>query len=296
MSDVESKSALINKVVLVRLSFGVLGNSRKVSQEVLTTDADLKLLKVQKTLLDSEELRDIIQSDTAIRNVIKSKCLPYDSGLLLLPNNLKFVVHEILQTYEEQRSYLVDEFIKAYPALCQKASQRLGSLYSQTDYPSPEAVREKFNFEYQYLTFAPPGAEQMGELTEAAKEKFQEKVTQVTDHITVLLRGELLEAVAHLKSSLEPNADGKPKRLFSSAVTNVQEFLASFKDRNIINDADLEKVVEELSKTVHPNFSVDVLKDDETFKKDFHAKMEAATTKLTELVEVIPGRKFKNVS
>ncbi len=84
-------------------------------------------------------------------------------------------------------------------------------------------------------------------------------------------------------------------RLFSSTVDNIQEFMNTFKARNITNDGDLEKIVDDLQNLIHPGFSVDVLKEDASFKTDFHGKIADITSKLNNLVEVVPGRKFKQL-
>lgn len=296
MTDIQDKSSIIDKVVFVRLAFGVLGNTRQVTKEILHTDADKKLLKVQKSLLDSPELEAIRKADGRIRAFLKDYCLPYDSGVLMLPSDLIEIVAPEIKTYAEiTRPALVDTFIAAYPDLCLKASAELGSLHNPTDYPSIETVKDKFYFDYQYFTFAPPDALKYKGLAAEAEKQFQAKLEEASQSITALMRQTLLELVDHLKVALEPSADGKPKRLFSSTVDNIQEFLNTFKARNITNDADLAKVVSDLEEVIHPGFSVDTLKADASFKEDFHTKIAGITAQLGELVEVVPTRKFKNL-
>jgi len=300
--SIEEKSSLVNKVVLVRVSFGVLGNSKQVKNDILETDANKNLLRTSKQLLDSPELKALIKADAYVKQYVKHFCLPYDAGLYLLPIGFKNLIYDRLTKYDtDERPALVQAFIDAYPTLCQKAQQSgdgLGTLYNSGDYASIEYVKERFYFEYDFLQFAPPGAEQMAELTEEAKVKFNERVSQVTDHVTALMRQTLLDLVDHLKSALEPNADGKQKRIFASNITNIQEFIERFKTGDIAkitNDEELHKIVGNLSDLLHPNFSMDVLKEDEAFKKTFHQNLSEVSSNLVKITEVVSSRKFKNV-
>lgn len=294
MPNIKDHSAIVNQVVFVRLSFGVLGNSKQVKEDILTTDADRAFLKVNKELLESPELKAIIKADANLRGWLKDRCLPYDTGFMLLPKGMVDSVAPVLSDYQEViRPDLVKKFLEAYPLRCEEATQSLGSLHKASEYPSIEEVKEKFYFDYQYLTFATPDAEKFQGIAAKADEQFKARLEEASISITILMRETLLGLVDHLKIALEPSKDGKKKRVFASSITNIQDFLDTFKARNITQDSDLEAIVADLENMIHPGFDVDVLKQDESFKTDFHGKLSEITSNLKEIVEVKPGRKFK---
>jgi hypothetical protein len=76
-------------------------------------------------------------------------------------------------------------------------------------------------------------------------------------------------------------------------VTNIQDFLDTFKSRNITNDSDLESLTGELAKVLHPNFDVAVVKADSQYKDTVHTSMAEIAAKLTAMIETVPGRKFR---
>ena len=294
MPNIKDHSAIVNQVVFVRLSFGVLGNSKQVKEDILTTDADRKFLKVNKELLESPELKAIVKADANFRAWLKDRCLPYDPGFMLLPKDMIDFVAPVIAEYQEvTRPKFVQAFLDAYPLRCEEASQSLGSLHKPSEYLSLAEVKEKFYFDYQYLTFATPDAEKFKGIAEKADAQFKARLEEASISITILMRETLLDLVNHLKVALEPSGDGKKKRIFASSVTNIQDFLDTFKARNITQDSDLEAIVADLENMIHPGFDVDVLKQDEQFKTDFHGKLSAITTNLSEIVENKPGRKFK---
>ena len=290
-----------DKTMFLRVNFRVLGNSRKVANSAVLseqTQAEVSpaLLKVQKTLLDSPELKAIGKLDGEMRTYLYKKSLPYEMGVYLIPMDLIESVTARMKAFSIERETLVQAFITAYPVLCQKAAlvaEGLGILYNPADYPSAAELPGKFGCSWKYLQFMTPGTLKQYGMYEDEMQKAVEQMEQVSQEITFLMRQTLLELVAHLKSALLPNADGKPKRLFASAVTNIQEFMETFKARNITNDSDLEALATEVSKLIHPGVNTDMLKKDESFKQEVYAGMADLTGKLSELVENVPGRKFR---
>ena len=304
MATVTNKSSIVEKTVFLKTSYGLMGNSKKVPNSVINGAANTRILKIQKTLLDSEELEAIRTADGKMRNYLYNVCLPYDMGIQLLPKELLETVYTRLEAYADERNELVNVFCTAYPSLCKKAEQEIQTLafeigvpfetlWNPADYPSIEKVRAKFYFEFQCISFEVPEALKAYGVYNAELEKNRKKIEIAGEEITLLMRETLLQLVDHLKTALEPSADGKPKRLFATTVTNIQDFLDTFKARNITNDTELEALVTDVSKLIHPNMSADILKKDETFKGTVHDGMESIAAKLSAMVETVPGRKFK---
>ena len=273
------------------------------SGNALSTDVKAKLLRVQKTLLESEELNAIKTADGAMRNWLYNICLPYDMGILLLSRELLDTVTDRLDAFTDERAELVNTFVEAYPQLCIDARSQLENLatelhvpvellYNPADYPSVDRVRGLFGFEYQYFSFSIP-ENLKDEIREKETAKAQAKIEMAIEGITAALRESFLELVDHLKQALEPTADGKKKRLYATSVTNLQDFLDTFKARNVTNDKQLDALVAEVQSIIHPNVSADVLKKDESFASDVHRRMSDVSADLAKLVEVIPGRKFR---
>jgi hypothetical protein len=289
-------SGLVSKTVFLKTRFGTLGNSRKVSgSEVLDTDADKALLKVSKQLLDSPELDAIKKADAKMRTWLYNTCLPYDMGIQLLPVGLIENAQAKMSEYKAERAALVDAFVSAYPALCETAAAHLGSLYNPADYPSVDAIRAKFVFEWQYISFGVPGQLKgiSSALFEAEKEKQAAQLQGAAEEITALMRETLYEMVSHLEERLTPGDDGKPRILRESAVKNLTDFLDTFELRNVTDDKELSaqvaKVRELLSGT-----SAATLRSSDMFREKIRAGMAKVTESLSGMVEEKAGRHFRD--
>lgn len=293
--EIKDVSSISDSTVFLKVRFGVLGNAKKVSgSEVLTTDADQALLKVSKTLLDSQELAEVKRKDMNMRKWLEGVCLPYDIGISLLPIGLIENVHAKLEGYKVEREELVNAFIAAYPVLCAKAAQQLGSLFNHGDYPSVDDIKARFAFSWDYISFGVPGALKgiSPSLFAAQKEKAAQQLEEAASEITLLMRQSLHEMVSHLADRLAPGDEGKPKILRESAVSNLKEFLATFDFRNITNDTQLAEQVAK-ARSLIDGTSVESLRKSDTWRASIQEGMQRISDNLEGLIEEKTGRKFR---
>src|ERR1700680_1659900 len=116
---------LAKKTVCIKVRLSTRGNTRKVSTSQIEADADKDLLRVSKHLLDSAELKAIGRFDGEIRRLLYNICLPFESGIHLLPIAAPQTVEERLRKFAEDRQVLVTAFLPVYASLCQDAAKRL---------------------------------------------------------------------------------------------------------------------------------------------------------------------------
>lgn len=292
MTDV---STLINSTVFLKTRFSVPGNSRKVQGDILQTDADKSLLRVSKQLLNSQELEAIKRADFQVRAYLYNLTHPFDLGVQLLSLQLVEQVDAHLNDYAITRAGLVETFLSAYPSLCETASKSLGSLHNPHDYPSVEAIREKFAFSWEIFSFSVP--EQLKGMSTVlysqAKAKLEATMKDAAAEITALMRSDLLELVNHLHEKLTPGIDGKPRILRDTAVKNVHEWVELFSARNVTNDAELAAVVSELQGMLN-GVNGDKLRNSDLFRDKLRQQMDGVKSKLGGLVTEKTGRMFRD--
>lgn len=290
-----SGSDLASKTVLLRVRFGLLGNSRKISNSVISADADKKLLRASKQLLDSPELKAIKSLDGEMRQYIYSRCLPgFDEGLYFLPIPLVEEVETSLRTFRAKRDQLIDVFMLAYPELCKKAQEALREVWNPRDYPEGDEVRGKFTFSWQYLEFGIPGRLRAisKALFDSEKEKAANVMRDAAEQVQQVMRATLAEMVEHLRERLTPETDGKPKIFRDSAVKNLQEFLASFDFRNVTDDIALKAEVDKARQLIG-GADPQALRDFDGLRVAVREGMAEISANLGGLVTARPVRKFR---
>lgn len=294
----DSNEGLAGKVFFLLIRRGSLGNTRKVANaEVIKDKAefDQGLLRVSKTLLESTELRAINTHDYLLRKWLTNTCLPFETGLMLLPKGFLVNAKAKLKEHAEEREALIDAFVAAYPAAKLKAKENLKELYDDADYPPVEEIKSKFTFECKFIDFKTPESLKEIDAELYAEEKAKEKAnfTNAIESVTSIMRQTMFEMVEHLKDKLTPGPDGKPKILKESAIANLKEFLETFDLRNISDDKELAIEVAK-AKALLGGTNAQAIRNSDEWREKIRAGMEHITTNLGDMVVVKPGRKFRD--
>lgn len=291
-----SNANLAETTVCLTVSFGLLGNSRKVSNSAVEVDADKSLIHVNKTLLDSPELKAISQADGEMRRRLYDLSLPFDIGIYLLPNTLISQTVTELKAYRAKRSIFVERFITAYESLRNDAQIRLRSLYNPRDYPSAEIVRSKFYCEWEFLTFgrAPDVLAAISpDLLAEERDKQARKVQSAADNVVAMLYASFSDVLTHLRERLTPGEDGKAKILRDTAVTNVQDAIRKIRDfQQVSNDSDLQALADSCDKLLSGR-SADMLRESDNLKANLARDLDSIKAELDAAITLKPSRKFR---
>jgi len=236
---------LASKTVCIKVRVSTMGNTRKVSTSQIEADADKDLLRVSKHLVDSAELKAIGRFDGEIRRFLYNICLPFETGIHLLPVAALETVEHRLRQFAEDRKQLVGAFIAAYPSLCQDAAKRLRGLYTPADYPPVDDVEREFGFSWQYVSFGVPDQLKgiSREVWEQEREKAAQRMAEASAEIQHVLRESMAKLVQHMADRLKEGQDGKPLRFKETTVSNLVEFLTNFEFRNVTDDVELQTLV-----------------------------------------------------
>jgi hypothetical protein len=285
---------LSQTTVCLKVQFGALGNTRKISSAKVDVDADKQLIRVTKKILDAAELKEIRRFDNELRHYLYEMCLPYDIGIHLVPYEAVETVEEKLLAAQATRPALVESFLQAYPQLCRQISQRLRTLYNPADYPPVDYVRSKFTLNWEYLSFGPPG-----ELREISpriwikeREKAAQKLAEATIEIQQVLRTTLAEMVERLRDRLTFDGEGKRKQLRDSAVQKLKEFLSTFDFRNVTDDRELAEQVSR-ARELLDGVDADVIRNTDTLRDRIRTGMSEISTRLDTMIIDRPKRKFR---
>jgi hypothetical protein len=260
-----------------------------------STPTDKSLLHLSKDILDSEELRAVQHLDGAIRDYLRRLGLPspLKHGCYLIPIDLIETVEAQLADFLAQRQILVQSFLATYPEKRAQAASRLGPLFNPRDYPASESLQDAFEITTQYLTFGVPGT--LRTVSKALLEREQEKATQriaaVADEITQVLRLSLKDLVDHMVERLQPGPDGKPKVFRNTLMSNMQEFLETFKARNLTNDQDLEGLVDR-AKDILSSVDIQSLRSSPDIRAHVQTQMSQIKASLNNLIIPKPTRTY----
>lgn len=151
--------SVMDKAICLLISFSGFSLNRKASTASVTVNAEKSMLALSKRLLRSKEYDAIKSVDRKVKDYLKRIALPsvLKSGSYLVPIPLVEEVEQKLQQWRGERLDRIEEFILVYPKQAEAIEQELRALFDPRDYPSCEALRALYGFEWRYVDFGVPG-------------------------------------------------------------------------------------------------------------------------------------------
>ncbi len=286
-----SHSDIYKDAALLQLTATCWSIDRKLPPAILAEVGSVDILKGRACLFDPESTAPIKQVIGRARSCIRKLTLPFPlRGCVLVPRKLIPEIQDQLSTFKDDYERSVESFLCWYPSAIAEAEEKLGELFEQLDYPSAGQLRGRFRFEWRYFTVGPSTSRILpASLYKEEMARFKEFMAQARQKAEDALRMEFVDLVSHLTDKLD-GADGALKRLRSSAVENLHDFLSHFDDRNIFQDEQLEALVQQC-KSIMWGASAARLRIDPAFRAELYGNMKELLAAMDQSLENLPRRK-----
>ena len=244
-------SRLRTTMAAVRLSFTWFGTRKTLSaaqrnQAAHTFGAEGKFLSAGKKLINTSHpsFKAVTAVRTRIVSYLKGVSLPYpEPGIRLIRQDDIQMFDVQLTALKAELDDAVEQLDECFGELKEAARDRLGSLFSESDYPV--SLQGLFGVEYDFPSVEPPdylrqlNPELYRQECERVAARFDEAVQLAEQAFT----DELAKLVSHLCERLSGNEDNKPKVFRDSAVENLGEFFERFRSLNIGSNEQLDDLV-----------------------------------------------------
>jgi len=253
-----SARRLRTTMAAVRLSFVWFGVRKTLSpqqkaQAAESFGAEGTFLSAGKKLIDTRDpsFKLVTGVRSRLVSLWRAMSLPYpEPGIRLIRQDDVQMFTVQATTLRAELDEAVERLDQHYAELKRAARQRLGSLFSESDYPA--TLRGLFKAEWDFPSVEPPDY-----LRELSPELFRQEQARVAARFEEAVRlaedafvGELGSLVSHLAERLSGSEDGKPKVFRDSAVENLAEFFQRFRQLNIGSSAQLDDLVEQAQRIV----------------------------------------------
>jgi hypothetical protein len=242
-AGMQRATEVMNRCVAFIITFSGIGNRRKVSSSDVEVDADKAWIGVSKKLFDAPEWKAIQTLDGEARRYVTDRCaLILKNGIYMMPADFVEDVRDKLTEFNRERNELVGKLIRVYDATIAESRKRLRGLFDASEYPTVEEIREAFKITWRVISWDTPA--NLKNVSKAVYEEEQKKAAaswkEMQADMQQILRVSMADLVDHLVDKLTPDEKGKKKVFRDTAVTKIQEFLATFDARNVTNDVELK--------------------------------------------------------
>jgi hypothetical protein len=286
----EAARRLRTTMAACRVQFTWFGTSKSLTPEQRAAaaeafDAEGQFLSAGKKILDVRHVA--FRAVTAVRGKIegywRGLSLPFpEPGVRLIPQEKVEGFAAAMADYRAELEDAVRNLDECYSELTAAAAARLGSLFNPADYP--ETLVGLFNVSWDFPSVEPPAylvqlspalymAEQervrsrFDEAVRLAEQAFIEEFTRLVDHLTERLSG--------------ANDDGTPRVFRDSAVGNLAEFFARFRELNVRSNPELDQLVDRAQRAVRGVGAQDL--------RDSAALRERVATQLGQVQAALDG-------
>jgi hypothetical protein len=197
----------------------------------------------------------------------------------------------MLEGFHEEMIQAEADLNAVYDEIKADARQRLGRLYDPGDYPSE--VQGLFSLAWDFPSVEPP--QYLMRLNPEIYRQEQQRVAQRFEEAVRLAEqafiAEFSKLVAHLTERLSGAIDGERKVFRDSAVANLTEFFARFRDLNVGSSDQLDALVEQAQQAVRGVGPQD-LRDNESLRQQVATQLSSVQAELDGMLINTPRRKI----
>lgn len=242
--------SIATECMIVNLQVGMWMGYRldKEASRTLTdqANADSDAARVNKHLVPKEMLKPVITAANAVRTHFYTTTLPWKD------NGDRILTRKMYAKFIERHEGLVREFDQAverflshdYYAAREKAEFRMGDLFNPEDYPAARSLQSKF-----YINLDIDSVTEAHDFRVAVDAKHLDSVRKNIEASMHARFGRAMSEVwQRLSETLEHFADKMSgDEIFrDSTVRNLEEIVELLPDLNILNDANLERIRQDI--------------------------------------------------
>jgi hypothetical protein len=258
-------------------------------------DAQEQFLSAGKRLLDTKHpaFRAVTAVRTKATDYWRSLTLPFpEPGIRLIKQEQVEEFAAMMADFKAELADAVSNLDRHFGELKSAARDRLGSLYNDADYPA--TLVGLFDLAYDFPSVEPPDylvalspqvyeqerarvAARFEEAVRLAEQAFLDEFARLVEHLTERLTGS--------------NGDGTPKVFRESAVGNLLDFFARFRELNVRSNPQLDALVEQARQVVRGVAAQD-LRDGEGLRQRVAARLSHVQSALDALLVDRPRRRI----
>jgi hypothetical protein len=288
-----SAPSIASSAVLIDLSISTWTGrklDKRASKDVTTqNNAATGVANVSKKLLgDCAELDAVQKFAANARNAHYAMTMPWsDLGMRLCPTKQYFKYHESMTALQTEFTRLVTVFLDAYDWEIQNAQLKLGALFNPDEYPSREALTDKFRFRYVAVPMPDAGDWRLDIENEAAQsmreqyEKFYgEQLTKAMNDVWTRAH----DALSKMSERLD-YADSQTKKVFrDSLVSNVTDIIDLLDACNVTGDPVMSEAQRKLDQALR-GVTPDALREDAYLR----AQTKRQVDEVKKIIDNLPG-------
>ncbi len=261
-------------------------HDREASTHVAVShDASTGAGRYNKRLLPKAAFAALAATTSRARAAHHEQTLPWDDRgcrLLTVANHERYT--ELLEGLRERMVRERARFIEDYDDNVDRARLELGKLFRIEEYPSKEALRDRFSIRWRIMPVPDAGhfmAKLASDDTERVKRDVERRIEERLHDAVGDLYRRLGEAVERVSERLREDGNGKPLVFRDSMIANVRDLVEVVPRLNIFGDDELARLCEQVKERI-AGVEPDALRPSKTFDPAARARVKRDADDLAE--------------
>jgi hypothetical protein len=285
--------SLTEKAMLAKISCSIIGQKKK--DDIATTKANNALNTSQqagmymKCKISRENIIDVLRARDKATALHRKMTTPFTSdGWGLISADLVIEYGRHMSNFKIEFEAAVGDFVRRWVAVVAFESNRLGPLFNQNEYPSQGVVADEFLFYHRLKPVPDEGhiildleAEDLEEIKSQLKKENDENLKRSMKDMW----NRLFDPVANMADICSND-----KKVFGSLITKLEDIVDILPTLNIIHDADLNVMAQEIKYKLLGH-TVGQIKDDKKLKKKLGKEAEDLADKVRNFMGSVPVKK-----
>jgi len=292
--------------VILDLSFSEYGHDKKIPKAMIDigrtqapessvqdqSNAKTRI-KASKRILDDPRITAIHNHNAETREHVRSFYTLPDPilrpGMYRVPIGLLKEADTYMKQRDSEREALVEVAVAGLPEIILSDEAVLGPVgaFNRAEYPTAGQLRAEYEMTVKWRKFSVP-SDALDDIDPAlraqAEEEFLDEIKQAQVDAVALLREQFALLVSRMQSALEPQADGKKRKFYSSNLENVLAFLKTFPGRNVLQDDQLAECVAQ-TQALLEGTDVNAFRKSDALRAHMAQKISAVAATLATLTE-----------
>lgn len=275
------------------------GNRRKGNISKISTSEDKKQdeqakerLHLTKELIKAAEYEAIRAFLGGLQKWIYEQTVPsfFKTGFQLVGLEGIEAIEARMRKAQGELEVLVEKLVAVFPAKIEEARLKLGEQFNEQDYPSTRELPQMFSISWNWISFTVPEG-LPAELRKAEQDKMEKQFADAGEQILQALRCGFKELIEHAVDKLNVEPGEKPKVFRDSMIGNIQAFIDTFSQRNMMGDVELAQLVAQ-AKQVLIGVTPQKIRDYAQTKDNTRTEFVKIKESLEKMITERPVRKF----
>jgi len=274
------KQEQLESGVFCQLKIGRWDAMKRIPTKKLGRNIPKEIIRARQDVIEDRTLlKDLSTIRRSAKGLLVRNSLPFPiDGVFWLPKDKIVYIDDEFKKFQKEYERRLENLCSSITKMEKNFKERYPLFYNKDNYPSPEKIRKKYYFYWNFFHFAVPSKKAKilsPALYKREHEKFNRMVKQMEEMTVDIIGNMLLRRIDRLANQCEAG------KINQGTVNSVNRFLERWEGlwKSHVDETKMKSIIKDLQGQMNKT-SADRLQDNESFRNKAQAKFEDVVKKI----------------